>query len=338
MNDDSPLLALGISRDEQKAYEFLLANPGAIAREVARRARWSAQQAGHILKSLEAKGMANRLPERTPRYLPTPPEVVLDLLTARKQDELQRARAAAQQWQSKLRPASLKGQPVEVISGREAIARRFEHMHRSAREEILCLERPPYVMGPTYRYSSVQPQAMQRGVVLRTVVDATVLDVQGKAESLRRDVEDGEKIRVLARMPMKLVIADRRMALVPLTLEQARDVALVLRPSLLLDALHELFEILWDRAAPFGTAAVSVGFSGKVRRAVDADRLVSLLAAGMNDKSIAQELGISARTLERRITEMAKHLDARSRFQAGWLAALRTVAQAAIGESPSVPA
>jgi len=45
----------------------------------------------------------------------------------------------------------------------------------------------------------------------------------------------------------------------------------------------------------------------------------------MNDKSIAQEFGISARTLERRILELLKMLDSRTRFQAGWQAAHRSL-------------
>lgn len=325
MKDESPLLVLGVSLEEQKAYEFLLQNPGSTAPDVAREARWSAQRAGQVLKSLEAKGMANCFPERTPRYLPTPPEVALDLLTTRKQEELQRARVVAQRWQSKVRQAPFDEQPVEIITGREAISHMFQHMHRSARQEILCLERAPYVNTPIYGYADVQKQAMARGVVLRNIMDPSILDSPGKAESLRKEVEDGEDTRVLVNLPMKMVIADHRTALIPLTLEQVSEIALLLRPSLLLDALCELFEILWDRATPFGTAAVSVRLSEKIRRSIDTDRLVSLLAAGMNDKSIAQELDLSARTLERRILELAKHLGARTRFQAGWQAALRTV-------------
>lgn len=325
MRTESPLLVLGISPEEQKVYETLLAHPGSAVGDLARRARLSRPCAVRVLKSLEAKGMANRLPERTPRYFPTPPEVAMDLLMTKKQDELQRARVVAQRWQSKLRPPSPDEQPIEIVSGREAILRRFQHLHRSSRHEIVCLERPPYVVSATYHYSDVQKHAMARGVGLRTIVDGSVLDIPGKLESLRKNVESGEIIRVLPRMPMKFLIADRKLALVPLTMEQARDIALVLRPSLLLDALSELFEIMWERAAPFGTADVSARRSKKVRHAVDADRLVSLLAAGMNDKSIAQEFGVSARTLERRILELLKILDSRTRFQAGWQAAHRTL-------------
>jgi hypothetical protein len=151
-----------------------------------------------------------------------------------------------------------------------------------------------------------------------------VLDIPGKLDSIRRNIANGEVVRVLPRMPLKMLIADRRLALVPLTLEQARDVALVLRSSLLLDALCELFEVMWDRGSPFGTASVEIRRQQKVRRPVAGDTLVSLLAAGMNDKSIAQEFGVSPRTLERRVLELLRTLDAKTRFQAGWQAAHRS--------------
>lgn len=324
MKRDFPLHALGITALEQRVYEALLANPGAALSDVARHLRSTRSMTARTLKSLEIKGLTNRLPERTPRYFPTPPDVAVDLLFTKRQDELQRARVVAQQWQGRQRPASDSEQPIEIVSGRDAIMHRFQHMHRSSHDEIVCLERPPYVVSATYRYADVQQDAMARGVGLRTIIDTSVLDIPGKLESLRRNIANGEHIRVLPRMPLKLLIADRRLALVPLSLEQARDIALVLRTSLLLDALCELFEILWERATPFGTAAVSMRHPDRARRPVDGDTLVSLLAAGMNDKSIAQELGISARTLERRILELFKTLDSKTRFQAGWQSAHRT--------------
>jgi sugar-specific transcriptional regulator TrmB len=324
MKRDSPLHALGITTLEQKVYEALLANPGAFLTEVARHARNTKSTTARTLKALEIKGLANRLPERTPRYYATPPDVAIDLLFTKRQDELQRARALAQRWQGRQRPAPDNEQPIEIVSGRDAIMHRFQHMHRSSRSEIVCFERPPYVVSATYHYADVQKDAMARGVGLRTIIDPSVLDIPGKLESLKRNIAHGEHIRVLPRMPLKMLIADRRLALVPLSLEQARDIALVLRTSLLLDALCELFETLWERATPFGTAAVSVRTPERARRLVDGDTLVSLLAAGMNDKSIAQELGISARTLERRILELLKALDAKTRFQAGWQSAHRT--------------
>lgn len=324
MKNPSPLLVLGITAQEQKVYEALLDAPGSAVPDIARLARVGAASASRLLKAIEAKGLANRLPERIPRYFPTPPDVAVELLITKKQDELQRARAATQRWQTRLRAAPVEEQPIEVISGRDAIMHRFQHMHRTSKHEIICFERPPYVVSATYRYADVQEQAMARGVVLRTLIDTSVLDIPGKLDSINRNIANGEIVRVLPRMPLKMLVADRRLALVPLTLEQARDIALVLRSSLLLDALCDLFEIMWDRGSPFGTAAVELQRPGRVRRPVTGDALVTLLAAGMNDKSIAQEFGISPRTLERRILELLRALDSKTRFQAGWQAAHRS--------------
>lgn len=49
------------------------------------------------------------------------------------------------------------------------------------------------------------------------------------------------------------------------------------------------------------------------------------MAAGVNDKVAADRLGISERKLMRRIHALYQTLNARSRFQAGWLAALHTM-------------
>jgi DNA-binding NarL/FixJ family response regulator len=57
--------------------------------------------------------------------------------------------------------------------------------------------------------------------------------------------------------------------------------------------------------------------------AAESEQLVSLLAGGLNDKTIASELGISTRTLDRRILTLMRSLGARTRFQAGWVAARR---------------
>jgi len=46
------------------------------------------------------------------------------------------------------------------------------------------------------------------------------------------------------------------------------------------------------------------------------------LAAGLNDKAIAHEAGISDTTLTRRVAELMKCFDTHTRFQLGWRAAL----------------
>jgi DNA-binding NarL/FixJ family response regulator len=96
-----------------------------------------------------------------------------------------------------------------------------------------------------------------------------------------------------------------------------------LRTCALIDALHELFELLWQRASPIALTKegnLRTGDTSQVGSADD-EIIMSLLAAGLSDKAIAHELNVSLRTLRRRTTDLLKMIGARTRYQAGWLAA-----------------
>src|SRR5699024_7415242 len=108
-------------------------------------------------------------------------------------------------------------------------------------------------------------------------------------------------------LKFKMLMVDRRMALVPLDSGDVDSPALLVRSSALLDALHEFFEVLWANAAP-----MTVGKNGKLGESLSEDQpyewaedLLTLLAAGMNDKTIMSELDISASTLSRRIMKLS---------------------------------
>lgn len=51
--------------------------------------------------------------------------------------------------------------------------------------------------------------------------------------------------------------------------------------------------------------------------------MLRLLAAGLTDEAVARRLDVSVRTLRRVTADLMERLEARSRFQAGYLAATR---------------
>lgn len=59
--------------------------------------------------------------------------------------------------------------------------------------------------------------------------------------------------------------------------------------------------------------------------------VVRLMAAGFQDGEIAKKLGLSVRTVRRRIADLMTYLDARSRFQMGFLVGTREWLAAAPG-------
>jgi DNA-binding NarL/FixJ family response regulator len=79
-------------------------------------------------------------------------------------------------------------------------------------------------------------------------------------------------------------------------------------------ALREYFEMLWERATPL-KAQRPVPPGGRLTPAQQA--VLELMAEGLHDDAIARRAGISTTTVRRHITAIMTRLDVTSRFAAG---------------------
>lgn len=320
---------LGIDEIEEDAYRWLLAHSGATVPDLAEAMRLSPRKAQRLLDAIENKGLVTVSPQRPRRYVPVSPGLAMEALALKRQDELQRARAQIQQLQEETAHDSEQEQLVELITARETERQVFERMHQTAQTEVLTLIRLPILISPLdvppEQAQKPHREAQRRGVRFRNIVDASFLAAPGMADRILGDVRAGEQVRVVQSLPFKMVLADRNLAFVPLDLNRADSASLVVRSSALLDALHALFELLWEQATPIqasATGALALDAAGdELPEPLQA--MVSLLAAGLPDKVIARELGISASTLNRRLIEAMALLNADTRFQLGWFAALK---------------
>ena len=83
-----------------------------------------------------------------------------------------------------------------------------------------------------------------------------------------------------------------------------------------------LFETLWRLSVPLHRPEPELG--SRPDQPVLRDRQVLLmLAGGATDETIARQLGVSSRTVERRVRALLDRLGAETRFQAGAQAARR---------------
>lgn len=274
------------------------------------------------LAALERKGFITHSPEQAPRYFAAPPDVAVEALLARRQSE---ARAAITELRECSRAADERDAEERIVEvlNHEAAVQVFQQVVRSADREILCLERLPALVSVIDRPDEAQLQRLAKGVRFRAITDSGLLNVPGSLNRLRIATQAGEQYRIYPSLPFKLVVSDRRIGLIPLNLARPDGPVLLVRSSSLLDALCEMFEMLWRAALPFALdhTDMSRQHFPVQHSAGSADALLPLLASGLNDKTIEHELGISHRTLARRIGELMKRLGAATRFQAGWLAA-----------------
>lgn len=321
------LSMLGISAFEEIVYRALLRTPGITAEVLAASLNIPAADVGSIVSELERKGFATFSPEREQRLFASPPDIAIESLLQLRQRELQSARLAIADLQRE-HLSTAEGAPlVEIIDADPAAqAQPYAQTHVRAVKEVRCLIRPPFLVSAPNKGETSRAEARQRGVRYRNIVHPDTLGLPGWAETLRQDCEAGEELRLLSDFPFKMIVADRELGLLPLKIGEPQGPMLLLRRSAVLDALCELFDTLWLKAVPInfaGDNSFNIGTTPLFPAPLES--MVSLLAAGINDKVAAERLGISQRTLMRRIDTLYQTLDARSRFQAGWLAALHAM-------------
>jgi sugar-specific transcriptional regulator TrmB len=337
-----PLEALGITVEEERAYRILLTRRLASAVDLAPELSLAPRPTQRLLDALAAKGLATHSPEQPRRYMAVLPEFAVEAIVSQRHAQLERARAAIADLSAhaaRARDASERGEMVELVTSRDAERRIFEQAQHLARDEVVTLVRPPLRvtrLDTSFEQDQgAQRNARARGVRYRSIVDSDYLALPGAPARVLHESESGEEIRVFPELPFKVAIFDRRTAFIPLDLRQPDGPTLLVRSSALLDALYELFESLWQRSTPiaFTSTGISTHAAPAARLPEAAARLLPLLAAGLNDKAIAHELDISSATLNRRLGELMKGLDARTRFQMGWRAALETFPERIPGEA-----
>ncbi|RVX38139.1 sugar-specific transcriptional regulator TrmB [Nonomuraea polychroma] len=314
------LEGLGVTVAEETAYRALLRHGPATLSELAAETGSSAAAIRRMLPRLEDLGLISRVAGRPLRLIATPPTIAIDILVARRQEELTHSRAAAALLATEVaaRSGPQPEEVLEVVSGRDAVARRYLQLERNATREMLVLVHPPYAVDISDDQENRRRAARKGAPVTRGIYSPQAFEHPGMLAHTRRAIADGEEAR-LGPVPVKLAIADAATAILPLVSDedQAVESALVVHPSALLDALVGLFETLWRAAVPLRLSTEGLE---QEREAPDAE-VLALLAAGMKDDAIARQLGLSPRTVQRRVQVLSERLGARTRFHAGFLAA-----------------
>lgn len=201
---------------------------------------------------------------------------------------------------------------LEILVGPDQVRRAAEALQRAARRCVQGIDKPPYA--GTSQLNLVERELLGNGVTYQVIYDRAALAPPGRLDTIAEAVELGEQARVAAGVPMKLLIVDHTVAVVPLdTAEHTVERALVVRGGSLLASFARVFSDLWRAAAVFGSSADTDDDTptGEDRH------ILALLAAGATDEAIGRSMGFSPRTAHRRVRDLVARLGVETRFQAG---------------------
>jgi sugar-specific transcriptional regulator TrmB/DNA-binding CsgD family transcriptional regulator len=317
------LAALGMGPEEENVYTKLLDCPPLTLARLCQAGGWTClTDVEGALAALEDKGLVSRMAGRPVRFAPVAPELALVNLMLDRQSELDRARATIAELSRRFQEVHRRvgaADSVEIVSSDQRVLRRIDLALRSARTECRVLDCPPYI--PIVRsVPDSERDMLARGVRVRAVYDHAAIEVTG-LDHLLEAHRLGEEARIVSELTVRLWLIDDRLALMPMkTGHAAKEGLLVVHPSALLDALSDLFERVWAHASPMRLNGHAVIHPGADRVSSN-QAVLSLLAAGYTDSAIARNLGLGLRTVARRIQEIMRDVNAKTRFQAGMIVA-----------------
>ncbi|MER7958031.1 helix-turn-helix domain-containing protein [Streptomyces sp. NPDC096030] len=313
--------AIGLDERQESAYRALVALGAAEVADLAHRLALPETDTERALRRLESQGLAAQSSARTGRWVAAPPGVALGALLTQQRHELEQAELAAALLAEEYRAEAAEPAVhdlVEVVTGASAVTHRFLQLQLGATDEVCAL-----VTGKPIAVSGMENDAEElaagRGVSYRVVIEREVLSLPSGIVELSAALGREEQIRVVDRVPTKLVVADRALAMVPLTGRGAEPAALVVHASGLLESLMGLFEAVWRDALPLRLGAGAQVTEAEVAGPDVTDlEILSLLLAGMTDASVAKQLDLGLRTVQRRVKGLMELSGVTTRLQLGW--------------------
>lgn len=319
------LEALGFGPVEDHVYELLVARGRMSLADVVSAGGGKPEVEREALDRLVASGLVRQLAGPVHEFVVAPPEYALEVLVAERMSALQAVRARSADLAARVRRLTQEVDPaelIEVVSGEGSIRQLFLQVIKSAREEIAVFDRPPYAVDVNEAMDVQADRLNTGGLRLRTVFDQSLLEDPTHVRRLMQGVENGEEARV-ARVPLKLALIDHEWAMLPLLHAggETPEAVVIVRRSVLLDSLLALFESVWQQAVEVKPAGEELLLAGTAEG--DLRQIAHLMATGMTDTAIAHHLGLSERTVRRRIKDLMDELRVDSRFVAGVRAAER---------------
>lgn len=295
---------LGVSSELTAVYELLVTGGSRTTEEIG--------VAAELLEQMRELGMVRHLPGDV--WQAVAPDLAVEALIATREEQNRRARADVgplMELYLRNRDEELADNAfVDVVSGAGAVRELWHTLLRGAREEVCVLDQPPYVT-PLGEHVALEDETRERDVQWRVVYDRSAVDIPGRVTEIIELVAAGERARVTPTLPFKLAVIDTHAAVLPVANGDVVDKVLLIRPSALLDVLRSTFELYWDKGIPFSPGGIYAA-------AADVDpNLLGLLAAGLTDESIARQLGLAPRTVQRRVRQLMDRCGAQTRFQAG---------------------
>ncbi len=307
--------ALGVGEEDERRYQQVLPLSGATLEAVAHALDVPVERLAEPLRGLIAEGIVSLdggrlhvLPLAQVVSAAIGREATAAVRTRDRLDHLARSIEFLSAAGSRPGPGEVEdlgGLDGEVSTGGNALAL-LTALIESSKGDLLFLRPDTWSMPRESAISQVVGRAVASGRRSRAIYPLRALNQV--PDVLRARMDEGEEVRVIDAMPTRLFVISPTHAVLPEPLGYADEPRLLVRQGALVHALTLLFELYWER---------SVGIPSLEVRVDERAFLLRQLASGAKDEQIARTLGLSLRTVRRRVADLMIELGVDTRFQAG---------------------
>ena len=304
-------------------YRYAVGHPGWTKSEASEALGYTLREIDSAMEVLVERRLLSEQGASEQGYVAVSPDVALaDLVDAdeRAVQDLRGRISARRRELSTLVPTYLEARKnvitsssVETLEDPHLIHRVLIDYGRDASEKVLIAQ-PGQGSTADVQEENVRKdlELLSQGVERKTLYDISTRDHVPTRKAVAAITAGGGQFGALPRVPLRMLIFDRKLALVARQLKHDDKAALVVRDPHLIHIFTQLFEFAWELSEPFLIDEPNHSPLNSTQQAI-----LRGLAAGYSDEVIARRLDINVRTCRRHIAWMLESLQADSRFQAG---------------------
>jgi hypothetical protein len=313
----------GLDEDAEALYRALLRNPGHDVAWFAGHLERNKDDVAEDFDGLVNAGLARREGDG---FSAGPPATTLQPLVNAELSDLDGRRARLDAVRASLasfaadhfvgRSRSWAGAPFELLSDSESFVA-VEDLQRSTRGEVLASHSVVDLDVDSPHYVELLERQLGAGRPMRGLYPRDVIDDPRRLAYVRHWAGAGEEIRITHRLPPPMAVFGDEVAVVAAgSGPGGADGRILVRAPGLVGLVAELFERYWENAVPLRSTTVGVGRNERLE-------ILEGLMLGSKDEALARQLGVSLRTVRRRVADLMDELGATTRFQAGMEAVRR---------------
>lgn len=249
----------------------------------------------------------------------------LDADHARQTRQLEALWAETARLVSDLAASSAATTPVRRIPQPHAVPLVVMEQIRNAKSDVALIH---LEVGHTTRNSTeltmpIKLRALERGIDLRVIYPPTLLIHPIVRQNVAQQLEAGAKVRTTPAPTIQMFLCDGRSAVLTRSARSGARHAVLVGESMLVGVLYMLFDAWWAEAKEAAPYLTDSSASPLAEVSCEERVLLQLLGDGLTDETVAHQLGVSVRTVRRRVATLLRQLKADSRFQAGVLVTRR---------------